>query len=346
MSPLLLNSIEIENFRAFKNLKIESLGRVNLIVGKNNVGKSSLLEAIQVYAARNHVTLWQMLANREEGDYPTEVSKAPADQKLKTVRFLYHGRQDFSYEFPPIQIGEIGSKYKRITIEFKSREIDDPDEFRPSLIIRSGNNLPVIDRFDTARPTTSDIEGIQCNFVPAVGLNQEEVDLLWSRVALTDDESEVLKAIKIVSPEIEAVGIVSNPELGMRRIAIARSTEIREPFSIQSLGDGINRLFYIALALVNSRNGFLLIDEIGSGLHYSVQHELWRLIFAVAAKLNVQVFATTHSNDSIVAFQIASQESSEEGVLIRLEKRNQIIVPILFDENRLSVATREEIEVR
>jgi AAA15 family ATPase/GTPase len=119
MYPLLLNSIEIENFRAFKSLKIDSCGRVNLIVGKNSVGKSSLLEAVQVYATRNHEILWQMLVNREEGDYPSEVSRNSIEQKLKTIRFLYHGRQDFSYKFPPIQIGEIGSKQKKVIIEFK-----------------------------------------------------------------------------------------------------------------------------------------------------------------------------------------------------------------------------------
>jgi AAA15 family ATPase/GTPase len=52
MDTLVLNSLEIRKFRGFQHLQIERLGRVNLIVGKNNVGKSNLLEALQMYAQR------------------------------------------------------------------------------------------------------------------------------------------------------------------------------------------------------------------------------------------------------------------------------------------------------
>jgi AAA15 family ATPase/GTPase len=44
---LILNSLEIRRFRCFRELRIERLGRVNLIVGKNHVGKSALLEALR-----------------------------------------------------------------------------------------------------------------------------------------------------------------------------------------------------------------------------------------------------------------------------------------------------------
>ncbi len=67
----------------------------------------------------------------------------------------------------------------------------------------------------------------------------------------------------------------------------------------------------MTLALVNSSNGFLLIDEFENGLHYSVLHKVWKLIFRLAKDLNVQVFATTHSHDCVTAFQAASQNSDE-----------------------------------
>ncbi len=67
MSTLILNSLEIRNFRAFRDLKIERLDRVNLIVGKNNVGKTSLLEAVQLYASRasTPTSIWEMLNSNE-----------------------------------------------------------------------------------------------------------------------------------------------------------------------------------------------------------------------------------------------------------------------------------------
>jgi len=79
-------------------------------------------------------------------------------------------------------------------------------------------------------------------------------------------------------------------------------------------------LLGIAAALVNARNGFLLIDGFENGLYYAAQVDLWRLIFQAAHRLNVQVFATTHSWDCIEGFQKAAQEDNqEEGMLIRLE---------------------------
>jgi AAA15 family ATPase/GTPase len=124
-------------------------------------------------------------------------------------------------------------------------------------------------------------------------------------------------------------------------------TGMPEPLPIRSLGDGMQRVLGIALALVNAKDGLLLIDEIENGLHYSTQPDLWRLIFQLAGKLNVQVFATTHSWDCIEAFQEAAQEDvQEEGVLIRLEYKKGEVSATLFNEQKLAAVTRAQIEVR
>ncbi len=113
------------------------------------------------------------------------------------------------------------------------------------------------------------------------------------------------------------------------------------------MGEGMNRMFGIALALVNAKDGMLLIDEADTGLHYSVLSDLWKLIFEVAHRLNVQVFATTHSKDCLEAFQYAAEvNTEEEGVLIRLENRKAGVGAVTFDEEELAIVTRERIEVR
>ena len=120
-----------------------------------------------------------------------------------------------------------------------------------------------------------------------------------------------------------------------------------EPLPLRSLGEGLHRVFGIALALVNAQGGYLLVDEIESGLHYTALLGLWRLVLETARQLNVQVFATTHSWDCIEAFQQAAREDQrEEGVLIRLGRKDGDIVATVFDEDELAIATRERIEVR
>jgi hypothetical protein len=77
-----------------------------------------------------------------------------------------------------------------------------------------------------------------------------------------------------------------------------------------------------------------------------VQRDIWRAIFRLAKDLNVQVFATSHSWDCVRAFQEAASESPQDGVLVRLSRLDDRIVPTLFSEKELKIVTRDGIEVR
>ena len=168
-----------------------------------------------------------------------------------------------------------------------------------------------------------------------------------SQIALSDLEDEVIKALKIVSVPVERVTILDDPNRPQFRYPIVRLKGLKEPLPLRSLGDGINRIFGIVLALVNSKDGLLLVDEIENGLYHGVQYELWKLILEIASRLNVQVFATTHSWDCIEAFQAAAHENQQEsGMLVRLENKDGQIVPVTYDEREMAIATRAQIEVR
>jgi hypothetical protein len=110
---------------------------------------------------------------------------------------------------------------------------------------------------------------------------------------------------------------------------------------------GVVRTFGIALALVNAKGGVLLVDEVENGIHYSVLPDLWRLTFDVAARLDVQVFATSHSWDCIEAFQKAAEENKvEEGVLVRIDRKDDTTRAVLYDEREVGIAVEGRIEVR
>ena len=121
----------------------------------------------------------------------------------------------------------------------------------------------------------------------------------------------------------------------------------RNPVPLRSLGDGALRLFGVALALANSRDGFLLIDEAENGIHYSVQRDYWRMVLRAAHEDNVQVFATTHSSDCIRGFAEAASEIEEaEGVLVRLSRRDGELRAVEYREEELVIAAEQGIEVR
>ena len=113
------------------------------------------------------------------------------------------------------------------------------------------------------------------------------------------------------------------------------------------MGEGTKRLLGIYLSLVNTHNGVLLIDEIENVIHYSIHKKLWEIILDFAEKLNVQVFATTHSWDCINGFQRALNNFHNPliGQLIRLSKRNDNIITTSSDARERAIAVRENIEV-
>jgi putative AbiEii toxin of type IV toxin-antitoxin system/AAA ATPase-like protein len=372
--PLALNSLQIRAFRGYRHLRVPRLGRVNLVVGKNNVGKSSFLEALWLYASQGAPSIvWQILEARDEGRAPRVGHFRYTPDSGAVVKNLFYGRPEF--HGPPhetghlgsIQIGPLDSPDKLLTIaagwytvhtdeeggrQLKVFQVEEDyntaDHLVLALAIRLGKQSDMVYRLDRRPPTSPESERDRCVFVVANGMTAIEIGQLWDSISLTDLEEDVLRSLRIIAPEVERLNLISKPNSprDRERIPMAKIGSLPDPIPLRSLGEGMNRLFGITLAMVNSKNRLLLLDEVESGLHYSVQPDVWRLIFETAKRLNVQVFATTHSMDCIEAFQRAAEENEEEGVLIRLENENGVVRATEFDERRLGIATREEIEVR
>ena len=169
---------------------------------------------------------------------------------------------------------------------------------------------------------------------------------MWDRIALSEGEKAVVEALRIIDPRISAVSMVGGDSSRQQRRAIVRAEGIPRPVPLRTFGDGLNRLFGIALSLVNAKDGLLLIDEFENGMHHTVQTDAWRAVFKLASRLDIQVVATSHSWDAIEAFQKAASESLEDGVLIRLSRKGEDIIPTLFRKDELAIATRDRIEVR
>jgi hypothetical protein len=386
MGNLILSSLEIQGFRGFRHLQIGKLGRVNLVVGKNNVGKSSLLDALQIYASEaDPYIIWQILRTRDESRYdPYDrehhvSSNVGVSSQLAGLKYLFYGREeiDIGMRLAPIVVGPMHSVTDslNLSIGWFTMEADEEKGIRrlgllqPAEYDSAENPIPrfmvsfkeVSRNYSLGRAGFPGLNRFNCISITANGLDRGLLENLWDGIVLREAETDILTALRIIAPGIERLNLVGDTNFRQRlireaslrdqeqrmAIPIVKVTGIKEPIPLASLGGGMQRALGIALALVNARNGMLLIDEFENGLHYSVQVDLWRLIFQVARRLNVQVFATTHSWDCIEGFQKAAQEDKqEEGVLIRLQSRNDEISATLYNEEELAIATREQIEVR
>lgn len=119
------------------------------------------------------------------------------------------------------------------------------------------------------------------------------------------------------------------------------------PVPIGSLGDGIWRMLALAIALIQSENGVLLVDEIDTGLHYSVMVDMWKMVAETAQRRNVQVFATTHSRDcyeSLAAIAHEGVAAGSEVTIQRIEREKGRA--IAYTEQEIIAAAKYGGEVR
>ena len=364
-----LQSLSIEGFRGIKELCIPRLGRATLLAGRNGVGKTTVLDAVQVYASRARLAaLSELLMRREEIAVRKDaegVASPAFDGKA-----LFHGRDPSigaRISIGPldggdrlhIEIASLSGEPESMPEAFLAKSIGasarvmkvtfgDSTELLPpgphpfprelmQLFAESGSELPPEPACESLGPGLPD---------------NTDMARLWDRVTLTDDEDRVIQAVNLaVDEEIVRVAVVgdaseSGQDPNGRRL-VARLRGHRHPVPLKSLGDGVMRLLSVAAALANSKDGFLLIDEAENGIHHSLQRDFWRMVLQTAQDNDVQVFATTHGWDCVRGFaQAAADLDAVEGVLVRLERKGDRIRSVEYLEEDLGIATQGGIEVR
>ena len=123
---------------------------------------------------------------------------------------------------------------------------------------------------------------------------------MWDSAFKQALQGEVTEAMRLLLPNLEAIHFLSSEgssELEEGILLATSEFSMRTPLG--SHGEGMRRLMMMSLSLLESRGGVLLVDEIDTGLHYSILGDVWRLVIETAIKHDVQVFATTHSYDCI-----------------------------------------------
>ena len=375
---LKVRSLSVDRYRVFHALRIGNLGRVNLFVGQNNTGKSSILEAIRILAHRGTPrVIEEILTSREESGFSE--SRAPSSiDNLSLVGTLFHG-SPFQRSNPTLDADSISVKIEgtlspaSLTMSIadavsgadqtQATAIEDPPpDGGPALVVGIDDeqvSYP-IDRLSSyvRRPWKQDplqcsLHGPSNDHHPCVSIDAYMTQdtscfgSLWDKITLSDDEKYVVQALRMIEPKIMAVSMIGDGHASNRRRVIVRTSDFKNPVTFRSFGDGMNRLFGIILSLVNARGGLLLIDEFESGLHHSVQFEVWKMILELAGDLDVQVFATSHSWDAIKAFgQAAGKNERNEAVLVKLERIHEQIIPTVFEGDDLRIIADQRIEVR
>lgn len=350
-----LPSLVIKNFRGIDELTIPRLGRVTLLAGKNGVGKTTVLDAVRVWADRGLTGMCDAVLI-ERGD--SLVGNENTEKSMVVDRIALFSDRDHAPE-SIISIGPVDDPSASIRLwERRADPVGHP--LTASFLDGVTGNIGLASQFGNGTSLSAagyKIEGnptpisVVCNTVGPDGPDDQMVNTYLNEVALTSFEDKSIEALNLAANDrVERVALI-DPDEGVpftarrRLMAKVKGKEYRVP--LRTLGEGAMRSFAVALALAKSSDGFLLIDEAENGIHHSIQAKFWNMVLQTAQRNNVQVIATTHSWDCVVGFaQAANDLEDVEGLLVRIERVPIGLRAITYDETRMKSAAKFGIEVR
>ncbi len=352
----MLQSMKIQNYRGFRCLEMDDLGAVNIIVGKNNSGKTSLLEAVYLLAGGGDAVF---AVNPTILRLPRSNIQEQAIQALEPYfEQLFH---DHNMEKPiEIEAYLVGRENARLKISLEERQepnipwvVDGPitksifhkhcikaELYRHYLI------EPVASShlwFKDGQLQRDPPEGVPALFSWSFNLNRDNpeyarqlADLIWKK-----EDGPVLSALKIIEPRL--VSVTDNSIAGDPVIVGDIGKPKLVPLSV--MGEGMSQVVRIILKLVAAQGGVALIDEVENGIHYSVQSDVWAAIDEAARESNTQVFAATHSWECVSAAYKAI--GPERMRLYRLQKmKDGEIGCVPYSRDAVAGAIKFNLEVR
>lgn len=365
----MLTSLRVTGFRNFPSLSMEGLTRVNLLVGENNAGKTSVLEALEVLllARTQPLALARGPTRRGESVPPLQIDEESDTSSVIDLRHLFHGRELSSgsrFEaHGQTSRGEVsivctveGNEPVRNQMDLTVEQDEARVPLRIVLVAEPASRtirLPLeISRFDLVRRarilSSKEVEPQTpaLQFIGTTAPPTESLGALWDGIVLTPEEDKVIAALRIIQPNIERIASLSQSRRSSGGIYVKlQHSDRRVPLG--SMGEGIKRLLVLAMNLVQSAGGYLLVDEIDTGLHYSVMVKMWELVVETARRLDIQVFATTHSLDCIQALAgLYEREPDvrEDISLHRIEKGAEASIRYSADE--ILSAAQRQVEMR
>lgn len=354
-----LKRLEVIGYRGFEHLKLGDLGDINVIVGKNNVGKTALFESLVLLGqpcnidnslAINELRGLKKVAGDTNETYSFHFNQRRTDIPIRIVGF---GRAKDKRELT-IRMDQGSEIYP----ERHERPKSTQDPFLSALLQQRAI------RFDYKRT-----DGTLAWAIVVVAAGQEKVldsTLLpqsyivpfastWRLVGYAPEmyteaikggqEGELLAAIRAIAPEIDQIRMLTYAG----EPTLFASTADTDLMPLQLFGDGVTRVTSWVLSLLRMKDSILLIDEIENGIHHSALTNVWRVLISAAKEHNVQLFATTHSYEALTALTEARSSLGSGGPrirVIRLQRVKGEIHAVPYNEEVLTAAVTSDVEVR
>ena len=334
----MLNELSIECFRGIRNLTINELRRINLVVGDNNCGKTSVMEAIQLLrTAKLPGNLYRIARQRESllwrGSnylYESLVCMFPHDGTDRRIHVS--GNCDGNYIACSakgeehriiIDAKELSSMFIRRNADWTSTETD---EFIGEITYQYGEKVEKeslqLNRYSVSSGTVlSEANTLRIIYVsPFEHLRGS----IMNQIIKNEQFKQIcLKALQLFDPEIEDMLILKN-EISNRPVEYLQHARLGN-MPLSTFGDGIKKVLVLSNAIVKAAGGILLIDEIETALHKKYYDDFFRFIVKASEAFDVQIFITTHSLeaiDGLLATQDYDFQTTKDNISVVTLKRD------------------------
>ena len=365
----MLQTLAMRGYRGFESYRLTNLARVNLVVGKNNCGKTSALEAIELLVSGGRPAVF-LRSLRRRGEVGARMREQSPD--VSHIFFGHSCAPGASFDLSSddgkrtlsvriLSLEEVGEEADdwdpRLKLRLQRRLFDSDDEIAPMFGMSIDRGvaerqivLPVMEDGSTVferhpRFVRDGIPGTPVHFLTLESFDPASMGGMWDTVLAEGSETQIVDDMRLLEPALDSIHFLTS---GARRSGILlglRSGGRRLP--IGTYGDGMRRLLALRLSFIGTSNGYLLIDEIDTGLHWTIMQEMWQFVVEVARKSNVQIFATTHSYDCIkgLGSLIKSRPDLKEEVSIQ-KVDTSLAQAVCLRGDQITVAVDQDIEVR
>ena len=311
------DELKISNFRGIDHAELKDVKQLNLIVGKNNSGKTSILEALFVLSGMsnpqllliinsqrnfqlsdddNFKYLFNNLKISEVIELEGKVSGIKRYLKItpyKDAQIIISSKKDdlsfnqgiFSPFAPSLQSGPVQLENKVKEIDGLKISFKNDDSSKEDLYISLKNERM---SFSNSYKEALKVRYLSSRFLLMNGV----IDL--SSIVKKKQTKELVDILKQIEPKLSDIRI-------MKDNAIYFDIGTDELLPINIMGDGIIRTLSVLSSMYDMSGGVLLLDEIENGLHYSSVKVFWKAVLLLAKKLDVQIIATTHSYEALGA---------------------------------------------
>lgn len=353
----MITELKIKNFRCFNELALDELKPLTLLTGKNNVGKSTVLEALFLLLgfrtptvffklnyfrglAMQHLdpdTLWGSLFYGSARDKPFSVS-AKVAERFYSVDFEKEQGKFAVFQGPPTN--KTPADFTHGTpIECLKYTYSRPDGSEGGLFVVTSDGVQIMQSGQAPFKNDPLKKAIMKNTRTDL-----QVAEAFSTVDLEGKKESVIEVLRHIDDRIRDVSLVMRNNAGMLYADIGMKGKI----PVTAMGDGINNLLLVILMILTTPGGVVLLDEIETGFHYSALKDLWSLIAEFAKREECQIIATTHSYECIASALAAVKAGGreEDFAVTRLDRRGDSISATAYSGDILDFALNQEVEVR